>query len=230
MPARVVSFRESVLMETKAMALHVIGAGFGRTGTLSLKNALEQLGFVKCYHMMEVREHPEHRELWQRIERGEAIDLDALFAGYRASVDWPSCNYWEAQLARWPAAKVILSLRDPEQWYASVMNTIYPSSVAWRESDDPAARQGVEMAFEVIWDGVFDGRMDDKAHVIEIYNAHNERVQKLLPPEKLLVFDPAQGWDPLCEFLDVLVPAEAYPRVNTREQFRSMLADRMDRS
>lgn len=212
------------------MALQVIGAGFGRTGTLSLKNALEQLGFVKCYHMMEVREHPEHRELWQRIERGEEVDLDTLFGGYQASVDWPSCNYWEAQLAHWPAAKVILSLRDPEQWYASVMNTIYPSSVAWRESDDPVARAGVEMAFEVIWDGVFDGRMDDKAHVIEIYNAHNERVQQLLPPEKLLVFDPSQGWDPLCEFLEVPVPAADYPRVNTTKEFRSMLADRMDRS
>ena len=127
------------------MALQVIGAGFGRTGTLSLKNALEQLGFVKCYHMMEVREHPEHRATWQRIERGEEVDLNTLFAGYQASVDWPSCNYWEAQLAHWPAAKVILSLRDPEQWYTSVMNTIYPSSVAWRESADPAARAGVEM-------------------------------------------------------------------------------------
>ena len=106
------------------MSIKVIGAGFGRTGTLSLKFALEKLGFDKCYHMMEVQLHPEHVQAWLEASRGTLPDWDRLFAGYQASVDWPSCNFWREQMRAFPEAKVILSRRDPEQWYASVMNTI----------------------------------------------------------------------------------------------------------
>ena len=110
------------------MGLEVIGAGFGRTGTLSLKLALEQLGFAQCYHMFEVMNHPEHVPLWRAAHRGEPTDWEALFAGYRAAVDWPSCNFWREQLDTWPDAKVILTQRDPERWYTSVMNTIWQSA------------------------------------------------------------------------------------------------------
>ena len=106
------------------MSIKVIGAGFGRTGTLSLKFALEKLGFDKCYHMMEVQMHPEHVQIWRDLNRGIAPDWQALFAGYQASVDWPSCNYWREQMTAFPEAKVLLSRRDPDKWYASVMNTI----------------------------------------------------------------------------------------------------------
>ncbi|TDJ38265.1 MAG: sulfotransferase family protein, partial [Gammaproteobacteria bacterium] len=153
------------------MALQVIGAGFGRTGTLSLKYALEKLGFSKCYHMMEVFANDNHVSRWREAGRGEPIDWDALFTGYQAAVDWPSCNFWEAQLAQFPEAKVLLSERDPERWYKSVMSTIYPFSVAGRKAQDPAVRARVEMAFEVIWDALFEGRMDDKEHVIGVYLA-----------------------------------------------------------
>ena len=209
------------------MALQVIGAGFGRTGTLSLKHALEKLGFEKCYHMMEVMANDHHVERWRELARGEPVDWDALFSGYQAAVDWPSCNFWEAQLARFPDAKVLLSERDPERWYESVMSTIYPSSLAGRKAEDPAIRDRVEMAFEVIWDALFDSRMDDKEHVIGVYLAHNERVKRLVPADKLLVFNPADGWDPLCAFFDCDVPEEAFPRVNTTEDFHQRMLEMM---
>ncbi len=203
------------------MALKVIGAGFGRTGTLSLKHALERLGFDKCYHMMEVGLNEGHSELWRAMQRGEAVDLEALFEGYQASVDWPSCNFWEAQLEAFPEAKVILTRRDPERWYASVMNTIYPSSASWRDSEDPAVKPRIDMVFELIWDGLFGGRMDDKDRVIGVYEAHNQHVIDTAPLDRLLVFEASEGWAPLCEFLGVEVPDEPYPRVNTTEDFQA---------
>lgn len=211
------------------MSLKVIGAGFGRTGTLSLKLALEQLGFGPCYHMLEVGQHPEHVALWRRAAASEPVDWPELFKNYQATVDWPSCNYWEAQLAAFPDAKVILSERDPEAWYASVMNTIYPSSATAREKarsgSDPAALERSAMVYEVIWDGVFDGRMDDKAHVIDCYLAHNERVKQLLPASKLLAFNPTDGWPPLCEFLSCPQPDGPFPSVNSTAQFKARISD-----
>ncbi|MBK80409.1 MAG: sulfotransferase family protein [Gammaproteobacteria bacterium] len=203
------------------MTIEVIGAGFGRTGTLSLKQALEQLGFDKCYHMVEVFQNPDHLEQWTKATRGEPVDWPALFAGYRASVDWPSCNFWELQLEAFPDAKVILSERDPERWYESVMNTIYPSSRKARDSAGPAMKPWVEMAFELIWDGTFHGRIEDREHAIDVYLAHNEYVKKQAPRDRLLVFEPSQGWEPLCEFLGCSVPDEPYPRVNTTEEFQA---------
>lgn len=209
------------------MTIKVIGAGFGRNGTLSLKHALERLGFVKCYHMMELDLDKNEDLAWLALARGEPVDFDALFDGYQASVDWPSCNFWREQMAWYPDAKVILSERDPERWYESIMNTIYASSLAFRESEDPLMQRRSRMVFEVVWDGLFDGRLDDKAHVIDVYLRHNQQVKDEVPPEKLLVFESSQGWAPLCEFLDVPVPDEPYPRVNTTEDFRAMVKARM---
>lgn len=203
------------------MTIDVIGAGFGRTGTLSLKLALEKLGFEKCYHMMEVFENPGHVDVWLQATRGEPVDWPELFSGYRASVDWPACNFWELQLEAFPQARVILSERDPERWYDSVMNTIYPSSMAARDGGDPAMQPWVDMAFELIWDGTFHGRVEDKDHAIDVYQAHNAYVKKQAPADRLLVFEASQGWAPLCEFLGCPVPDEPYPRVNTTEEFRA---------
>lgn len=203
------------------MALQVIGAGFGRTGTLSLKIALEKLGFGKCYHMMEVFQNPGHADLWLQATHGEDVDWHALFQGYRASVDWPACNFWEVHLKTFPDARVILSERDPKRWHESVMNTIYPSSVEARERAEPEQQAWVDMAFELIWDGTFHGRVEDAEHAIDIYLAHNEYVKRQVPADRLLVFDAAQGWEPLCGFLDCPVPDEPYPRVNTTEEFQA---------
>lgn len=209
------------------MTIKVIGAGYGRNGTLSLKQALEKLGFDKCYHMMELDQSKDEDLAWLKLNRGEPVDFEKLFEGYQASVDWPSCNFWREQMAAYPDAKVILSERDPEAWYASIMKTIYPMSVSMREhaGEDPLWQRRSEMVFELIWDGLFDGRLDDKDHVIGVYLAHNQQVKAEVPAGKLLVFESSLGWEPLCEFLDVPVPDEPYPRTNSSEEFAEMMKE-----
>lgn len=202
------------------MALDIIGAGFGRTGTLSLKHALEQLGFSKCYHMMEVMNHPDHNGLWRAAGRGEPVDWETLFAGYKASVDWPSCNFWREQMRAFPAAKVILSLRDADSWYESIMNTIWKVSDMIRKADAPESRERTNMVFELIWDGQFQRRLDDKAYVISVFEKHNQTVIDSVPKEKLLVYRPGDGWEPLCSFLGCPVPSTPYPKMNSTEDFQ----------
>ncbi|MEM1231613.1 MAG: sulfotransferase family protein [Pseudomonadota bacterium] len=204
------------------MSLQVIGAGFGRTGTLSLKYALEQLGVGPCYHMMEIRQHPHHIDEWAAIQRGATPDWETLLSGYASAVDWPSCNFWASQLAWRPQAKVILSLRDGEAWHRSVMNTIYPSTLKGRSSDDPAVRRHTAAIDEIIWNGVFDGRIEDAAHAIACFDAHNRAVMDAVPAEQLLVYRPGDGWEPLCAFLEVPVPDAPYPRVNSTEDFQKL--------
>lgn len=202
------------------MALEVIGAGFGRTGTLSLKFALEKLGFVECYHMASIIRDPKDAPVWLRASRGESVDWDALFAGYKASVDWPACNHWRELSEHYPDAKVLLSLRDPEAWYASVMNTIYPQTTKNLAAPDEATRAAGTWAMKVVWEPVFDGRMDDREHVMRVFDEHNESVIRSVPADRLLVYRPGDGWEPLCEFLGVNVPDEPYPHVNTTEQYQ----------
>jgi Sulfotransferase domain len=201
------------------MPLEIIGAGYGRTGTMSLKLALERLGYVKCDHMAEVFGHPEHVPIWAAAHRGEPVDWEKLYDGYRASVDWPSCNLWREHAALYPDAKVILSTRDPDSWYDSVMSTIYVASTTMRQSADPMQRRFGEWACKIVWERLFDNRMQDRAHVIGVYNAHVERVKATIPKSRLLVFEAKQGWEPLCGFLGVAVPDEPYPRVNTTQDF-----------
>jgi hypothetical protein len=207
------------------MAIEVIGAGFGRTGTLSLKQALEQLGFGRCYHMMEIFGLPSHPAIWRAANRGETVDWNALFEGFRSTVDWPSCNFWREQMRAYPDAKVILSLRDSDAWYDSVMNTIWKFS-AMSLGTPMAESEQSKMVFELIWDGKFQRRMDDKRHVIEVFERHNQDVIDSVPAEKLLVYRPGDGWDPLCRFLGVPVPATPYPRTNSTEEFAQMFSRR----
>jgi hypothetical protein len=211
------------------MGLKVIGAGFGRTGTLSLKFALEKLGFDKCYHMMEMPLVPEHIPLWRAAAAGQSVDWESLFEGYQAAVDWPSCNFWRQQLQVFPEAKVILTRRDPEQWYSSVMHTIWLSSEQGRmdladaemtELVEHEGRDRIKMVYEVIWDGVFGLRMEDKKHVMQCFERHNQSVINSVPAEQLLVIEPGDGWSPLCEFLEVEVPDAEYPRINSKGDFQ----------
>lgn len=185
------------------MVLDVVGAGFGRTGTLSIKHALERLGFDKCYHMLEVGGHPGHRALWSAARRGEPVDGDALFEGYRAAVDWPSCDFWRELADHYPQSKVLLSTRDSERWYESIRNTIYLNTQRSLASDDPEQRERGEWVTAQIWEANFGGRVEDKDHAIAVYNAHLAEVQAAIAPERLLVYEAAQGWEPLCAFLRV---------------------------
>jgi hypothetical protein len=202
------------------MTLAVVGSGFGRTGTLSLKLALEQLGFGPCYHMIEVAQNPGHSALWSAARDGDPIDWDALFAGYRATVDWPSSAFWRQIADHYPSAKVIHTERPSAAWYKSASSTIVRVMRSGAPPQaPPALHEQVEMARKLILRGVFDDHFDAEEHAIAIYEAHNARVRREIAPERLLVYQPGEGWEPLCKFLGVPVPAAPYPKVNTTDDF-----------
>ena len=202
---------------------------------MSLKVALEKLGFGPCYHMTEVFAHPEHTSFWLSAWRGEPVDWEGVLGAYEAAVDWPACTFYETLLERNPEARVILNVRDPERWYESVKNTIYELSVVVPRH--PVYRIGyklvslfvfrgpgnINLADEIIWDGTFDGRFEDEAYAIEVFERHNERVRQRVPTERLLVYEVKDGWGPLCEFLGVDVPDEPYPRTNDTAEMRRRL-------
>ena len=202
------------------MTLSVIGASFGRTGTMSLKIALEQLGIGRCYHMIEVLENAGHAELWNAAAEGKLPDWDAVFAGYSAAVDWPPCSFWKQLTDFYPEAKVILTARDPERWYDSVASTIYPVLMRPLTTDNPRAVVQREMALKLIFDQTFNGRFEDREHTIGVYEDHNEEVRRTVPANRLLVYEVAEGWEPLCRFLDRPIPDEPFPRVNSTDEFR----------
>ena len=198
----------------KWSGLKIIGAGYGRTGTLSLKNALEELGFRPCYHMTELFGKPGADEQWEAIARGGAVDWNTVFEGYQATVDWPACAVYKELMQAYPEAKVLLSVRDPEKWYESVSNTIY--RVSHRDPLSSHAR----MINALIWEGTFDGKFEDKDYAIAVFLRHIEEVKRQVPAEKLLVYDVKEGWGPLCAFLGVEVPAGTpFPHLNDRVEF-----------
>ncbi len=198
--------------------MKVIGAGFGRTGTMSLKVALEMLGLGPCYHMSEVFEHPPHIAIWQDAADGKPVDWRALFAEYNAAVDWPACNYYRELMDVYPDAKALLTVRDPEKWYESAMNTIYFTNSL--ETDDPSLQQRYRMINNTVWRNVFDDRFDDKEHAISVFNRHIDEVKQHVPAERLLVYEVGQGWEPLCTFFGVPVPDEPFPRLNDTASFQ----------
>lgn len=204
------------------MTLSVIGAGFGRTGTLSLKGALETLGFNKCYHMIEVFSEPSHSPQWLAAAQGKPVDWDQLLNGYAASVDWPACYFYKELANQYPEAKVILSVRDPEAWFKSASNTIFPMIDGPLSDDDEMLRNQQIMAKEIILEQTFGGDLKNKDRAINIYKQHIDDVKRVIPSERLLQFEAKQGWGPLCEFLDKPVPNEPYPRVNTSEDFAQL--------
>lgn len=201
------------------MTLSVIGAGFGRMGTLSLKLALEQLGFAPCHHMTEVFANPHQAPQWYAAARGEAVDWDALLKGYKALVDWPGCHFWRELTAHFPDAKVILSTRDHERWYESMTNTIFRAVGSELPPEGPA-REVLQMASYVVRDRTFGGNLD-KAHVLDVLARHEAEVKRAIPARRLLVFNVSEGWDPLCRFLGVPVPETPFPRTNSTEEFQA---------
>jgi|HubBroStandDraft_4_1064222.scaffolds.fasta_scaffold58872_2 hypothetical protein len=206
------------------MSLKVVGAGFGRTGTLSLKVALERIGFGPCYHMVEVFPRPEHVAMWHRLAFEQSMDWDEIFRGFHATVDWPAARWWREIAAHFPDAKVLLSVRDPEAWYKSVTDTIYqPMKSPAPDGVPELVRLQSEMARKAILGETFDNRFEDKAHAIEVFQKHNQAVRDTIDPTRLLVFDVREGWGPLCRFLEVPVPDEPFPRLNDTATFQAMM-------
>lgn len=196
------------------MALKVVGAGLGRTGTLSMKRALEQLGFGPCHHMIEVFMHPESVPLW--IDAGDGRpDWDAIFRDYASMVDYPGARYWRQLAEHYPEAKVLLTLRDPDAWFESTQATIFaPNS--------PAVNAPPEMKrFFASIIGEFGERLHDRAFMTDHFRRHNALVQATIPKERLLVYEVGEGWTRLCAFLGVPVPDTPFPSENSREEFRA---------
>ena len=206
------------------MALKVIGAGFGRTGTMSLKVALEQLGFSRCHHMVECfTKGPEHWNRWTEALNGEA-DWDSIFDGFEATVDFPACTSYRALAEFYPDAKVLLSVRSPETWYTSTQETIFAEPWQdWLQTSDAAPF----MLGTV--NNYFDNRMHDREHLIARFNQHIEDVMAAIAPDRLLVFEAKQGWGPLCKFLDLPVPEGDFPYINdttaTKDILRKIMAN-----
>lgn len=202
------------------MTLKVIGAGFGRTGTLSLKLALEHLGFGPCYHLYEIRERPGLLAPWVAALDGQIPDWSQVFDGYVSQVDWPAAVYWKELHAAFPEAKVILTLRNPVTWFESLQATIVPSVTIGSEyGDSEHARAVSDMIYRTIYKGLFQDRMTDRDFVLKVWQDHVDEVRRTVPPEQLLEFDVRQGWGPLCDFLGVVVPEAPFPRTNSTEDF-----------
>jgi hypothetical protein len=207
-----------------------IGAGFGRTGTRSLKAALELLGHAPCYHMSTVIAEPYRVRQWLEIGEGHGPGWDEVFSGFQAALDWPAAAYWRELAEHYPDAKVILTVRDPNRWYDSISETIFARALAERRPL-PLHRRVIRwlvtrrapdfalyprMAKATIFDRVFDGRIDDPVHAIKVYENHMADVKATIPPDRLLVFDVRQGWAPLCEFLGTPIPDQPFPESNER--------------
>ncbi len=199
------------------MTLEVIGAGFGRTGTTSLQAALHQLGYAQCHHMRKVITNPKQVDYFLAAVNGENMDWDEVFEGFDASVDWPSCKHYKELADYYPEAKVILSVRDAEGWYKSTKDTIYTISQSfpwWMTALIPRVRKTRDMVDSTVWNGVFDGRFEDKDHSIKVFEENIEEVKRTIPDHRLLVHSAKEGWGPLCEFLNKPVPDSPYPRTN----------------
>jgi hypothetical protein len=195
------------------MALEVIGSGLGRTGTKSLQTALNMLGFGPCHHMVEVFAHPKSMALWIEAGRGRP-DWDAIFADYRSAVDYPAAAYWRELAASYPDAKVIHTVRDPDKWFESTQATIFaPDSLAVNAGDGVMAD-----LFQSIT-GPMAGRLHDRAFMTDYFRRHSDAVEAAIAPERLLIYEAGQGWEPLCGFLGVPVPEAPYPSENSRAEF-----------
>ena len=204
------------------MTLQVIGVGLGRTGTMSLKLALERLGLGPCYHMAELMMNPERTPLWIAAADGKP-DWEAVFAGYSSTTDYPACIYWRELAAAYPKAKLILTKRDKDKWFESTQATIFSEAMTARIVGSP-----VEPFFhKTVWRD-FGKRIHDRAFMTAYFEEHNATVEAEVAKKRLLVYDVAQGWEPLCRFLGVAVPAAPFPKVNSREDMQARMSKHAD--
>jgi hypothetical protein len=204
------------------MTLQLIGAGWPRTGTGSVKLALEQLGIGRCYHMREVVMNAGAAiPLWIRAAEGQP-DWEAIFAGYAASTDAPGCVFWRELAAYYPDAKVLLSERDPEEWFRSTQESVFSPNAVERTAATP-----LRPFFEKVVHRDFGARIHDHDFMIDAFRRHNAEVRRAIPPERLLVYQVSEGWGPLCALLGVPVPDAPFPHTNTREEMAAIFSGRL---
>lgn len=203
------------------MGLKIIGSGFGRTGTMSTKKALEQLGFGPCHHMVEVIQNPAQPPFWRALAEGRQPDWDKIFEGYTSQVDFPGAAFWRDLAQAFPDAKVIHTERPEDDWWASYSKTIGKFFVHRNNLNlPPPVAANFETMETLLIEGVMKGL--DKQSSISAYRRNNEAVRATIAPERLLVFTPSDGWEPLCRFLGVDAPDEPFPRSNARDEFWAM--------
>ena len=199
------------------MSISLIGAGFGRTGTLSLKSALETLGYNKCHHMIEVIRNPGEADQWLQAIDAQTVDWQSLLHGYQATVDWPACHFYRELAEYYPEAKVLLSVRDPQQWFESMSATtlrVIRERMQPLDVDEPK-----NLGIELVVKAAFESEIDDVEHGVRMFNQHTKEVVAAIDPDRLLIFDVGEGWEPLCQFLEKPVPDVDFPRVNSRDEF-----------
>ena len=199
------------------MPLKVVGAGLGRTGTASLKVALEELGVGPCYHMGEVMRNPHHIDHWIDAADGKP-EWDRFLGDYGATVDYPACTFWRELAAFYPHAKILLSVRSATSWFESVNATIMSPGLNEFLKGSPFG----ELSKRTIWD-TLDHRMGDREFMVNYFERRNEEIRKEVSADRLLVYEVMQGWEPLCDFLGTDVPDKPFPRVNTRDETRQMI-------
>ena len=215
------------------MALKIIGAGNGRTGTLSMKLAMEQLGLGPCYHMYELMSNPERLPHWHNAFDRKPVDWKALFDGYQSTMDYPGFYFFKEIMEAFPDAKIILTTRPAEEWYESAVKTIYKASpnpmqkmqILFRLPFNAKLRKVLPVfkLVDYMWDEVFEGRFEDREFAIRKFEEMNQEVIQTVPKEKLLVYQVKDGWQPLCDFLGLPVPATPFPRTNNRNGFHEKL-------
>ncbi len=200
------------------MSLKVVGAGVGRTGTHSLKIALEQLLGGPCHHMIEILGDPSQAAGWMDAIEGRPVDWSTMPVGYLSLVDWPGCSFWPELSAANPDALVLLSVRDPESWYRSASNTIFQSF----DKVPPELQPWMDAVRRLFGDR-FSDRLGDPVAMMDAYERHNAAVRQAIPSARLLEWEPGDGWDPICDRLGVDVPNEPFPVTNTTDEFRAMV-------
>jgi len=200
--------------------MRIIGAGLGRTGTNSLKLAVERLLGLPCYHMIEVQRHLDHVPTWRAALRGEPVDWEPVLGNYVASVDWPGASLWRELVAQNPEAVVLLSTRrDAATWLASARATVMDS--VDRLEDEPDVPGYMALVREMY--AVFDPDWRNDAAAKTAYERHAASVRREVSADRLVEWQPGDGWEPLCAALGVAVPAEPFPHVNSTEEYRARL-------
>ena len=205
------------------MSLRVVGAGLGRTGTLSLKLALERLLEGRCYHMMETFGRPQDVGVWQHAANGDFPDWGEFLADYRAVVDWPASAFWPELAEAFPDALILLSTRPAEAWYKSAHDTIFAGFRDGSIDSAPAMAPWLAMVTD-LFNTRFTMDMEDRDACMAAFDAHNAHVRATAPRERLLEWQPGDGWEPICGALDLPVPDEPFPHRNTTAEFNSRRA------
>ena len=200
------------------MSLQVVGAGVGRTGTASLKQALERLLDGRCHHMLEIIGDPAQVPGWMDAIDGRDVDWQELLSGYVALVDWPGASFWRELSAANPDALVLLSTRDPEAWYRSASNTIFNAL-----DHSPPGLEHWFTAVHRMFGERFCDDLGNEAAMMDAFERHNAEVRAGVPAGPLLEWTVTDGWEPICERLGLAVPDEAFPKTNTTNETRALM-------